>query len=580
MKHWQGIPESRRPLPPSRQQRTLARTGTTWVAVLLCLGLAIGCVDQEESVSVASSSAEAPLPPLSPNGGFTDVTLAAGIDFRHQLPDTGLRNVVDAMGSGAAFADLDGDDWLDLIVLGGPVSPETADGEAQGAGIRLYRNLRNGRFADITEASGIPSSGTGVAVAVADVDGDQDRDVLVVDRGRNRLYRNNGAAVFEEVTDQAGLGDPRFGIGAVFFDMEGDGDLDLYVTNYLEFDRTQAAYYAPTAFPGPRSYSAEADVLYRNRGDGSFEDISASSGIAEHRGRGMSLAATDIDDDGDADIFVANDVTANFLFLNEGGGRFSEGGLAAGVAMGGGGEETSAMATDVGDVDGDGQLDLAVSDTAFGALYRRVYPGFFVDEVMTSGIGPVSGQYVSWGQNLIDFDNDGDLDLFVVNGELHHVVGWEDLLLRNVGEGRYEDASLEGGPYFATRQVGRGSITGDYDNDGDVDLFVTNLDGAHVLLRNDSPDDASWITLDLVGRGARDPFGARIELDVGGKTMVAEARCPTAYLGQSDPRVHFGLGPGVEIVDEIRITWPDGAVKILTNVPTRRITTVREDERP
>jgi len=508
------------------------------------------------------------------------VTRAAGIHARHRLPAAGLGNVVDAMGSGAAFADLDGDDWLDLVVLGGPKSPQSTGGESKGAGILVYRNLRNGRFADITEASGIPSDGTGVAVAIADVDGDQDRDLFIVDRGRNRLYLNRGDAVFEEATDRAGLGDALFGIGAVFFDMEGDGDLDLYVANYLEFDPSQTAYFAPDGFPGPRSYSAAPDVLYRNQGAGSFEDVSSSSGIASLMGRGMSVAVLDVDDDGDADIFVANDVTANFLFLNNGEGGFSEGGLLAGVAIGGSGEETSAMATDVGDVDGDGQLDLAVSDTAFGALYQRVRPGFFVDQVMTSGIGPVSAQYVSWGQNLLDFDNDGDLDLFVANGGLHQVVGWEDLLLRNVGGGRYQDASLDGGPHFTTRQVSRSSITGDYDNDGDIDLFVTNLDGEHVLLRNDAADDASWITLDLVGRGARDPFGARVEVDAGGKTMVAEARCPTAYLGQSDPRVHFGLAAGVEIVEEIRIVWPAGGVHVLQDVPTRQIVVVREKESP
>jgi len=567
------------------ERRILAATKAMRIALVLCLSLLAGC-DNPGGVTGGSAGADssvavpAPLPPPSPDGGFTDVTLAAGIRARHRLPDSGLGNIVDAMGSGAAFADLDGDDWLDLVVLGGPRSPEPVGDEWKGAGIRLYRNLRNGRFADITEASGIPSEGTGVAVAIADVDGDRDRDVFIVDRGENRLYRNRGDAVFEDVTDRTGLGDPLFGIGAVFFDMEGDGDLDLYVINYLEFDPSQTAYYAPDGFPGPRSFNAEPDILYRNQGDGSYEDVSSSSGISSLRGRGMSVAVVDIDDDGDPDIFVANDVTANFLLLNEGGGRFSEVGLVTGVAMGASGEETSAMATDVGDVDGDGQLDLAVSDTAFGALYRRLYPGFFVDEAMISGIGPIAGQFVSWGQNLIDFDNDGDLDLFVANGGLHHVVGWEDLLLRNIGDGRYEDASREGGTHFATRQVGRSSIAGDYDNDGDIDLFITNLDGGHVLLRNDSADEASWITLDLVGRRARDPFGARIELDAGGKTMVAEARCPTAYLGQSDPRVHFGLGPGVEIVDEIRITWPSGSVQIVTDARARQIIIIREEERP
>ncbi|MGD8328828.1 MAG: CRTAC1 family protein [Acidobacteriota bacterium] len=526
----------------------------------------------------SSSGADLPLPPPSPDGAFTDVTLAAGIDARHRLPKSGLSNLVDAMGSGAAFGDLDGDGWLDLVVLGGPRSPDAADDGYVHAGVRVYRNLRNGRFVDITADSGIPPDSTGVAVAIADVDGDRLRDLLIVDRGPNRLYRNRGDAVFEDVTDAAGVGDPRFGIGAVFFDLEGDGDLDLYVTNYLEFDPSQTAFFAPNGFPGPRAYSASADVLYRNQGDGRFEDISVSSGVDALSGRGMSVAAIDVDDDHDPDIFVANDVTANFLLLNDGGEGFSEAGLTAGVAIGGSGEETSAMATDVGDVDGDGQLDLVVSDTAFGAYYRRVYPGFFVDDVMRAGIGPVSAQFVSWGQNLLDYDNDGDLDLFIANGGLHHLVGWEDLLLRNAGGGQFEDASLEGGEHFGARLVSRSSITADYDSDGDIDLFITNLDGGHVLLRNDAPPGLSWITLDLEGRRSRDAFGARIELDAGGRTRIAEARCPTAYLGQSDPRVHFGLGAGVDTVDEIRIVWPDGTKQTLTDVPARQILVIREQD--
>jgi hypothetical protein len=292
----------------------------------------------------------------------------------------------------------------------------------------------------------------------------------------------------------------------------------------------------------------------------------------------MSLAVSDFDDDGDTDVFVANDASGNFLLLNEGEGRFSEAGLLSGVAMGENGEQTSAMAAVVGDVDGDGQIDLAVSDTAFGALYLRTRPGLFADEVMPSGLGPLMGQYVSWGQNLLDFDNDGDLDMFVANADLHHLVGWEDLLLRNTGAGHFEDASMDGGAYFATRQVGRSSITGDYDNDGDIDLFVTTIQGRPFLLRNDLSRDPSWITLDLIGRRARDPFGARVVVHVGARTFVSESRCPSAYLGQSDPRIHFGLGEGVERVDRISIVWPDGTSRTLTDVPARQILRIEERE--
>jgi hypothetical protein len=236
------------------------------------------------------------------------------------------------------------------------------------------------------------------------------------------------------------------------------------------------------------------------------------------------------------------------------------------------------MSGDLGDVDLDGQLDLMVSDTAFGAFYRRIRPGFYSDEVMRAGIGTLVAQYTSWGQNLLDFDNDGDLDLFVVNGGLHHLVGWEDLLLRNDGTGRFADASKEGGGYFGTRQIGRVLISGDYDNDGDIDVFVMNLAGRHFLLRNDFATPASWITLDLVGDTARDPFGGRVTLQVGSRSYVAEHRCPSGYLSQSDPRIHFGLGSDVEKVDRIEVVWTDGSRTTLLDVPARQILRIEQGE--
>jgi len=540
-----------------------------------------GCRDAVEApesrVEAAASTAEnPPLPPLSRSGGFTDVAFAAGIRADHQLATSELGNIVDSVGSGAAFADLDGDGWLDLVVLGGPRSPQANDAQQSHAGLHIYRNLRNGRFEDITARSGIPADSTAVAVAIADIDGDGDRDLYLVDRGPNHLYRNRGEAVFDDITRHSGVGDTRFGVGAAFFDLEGDGDLDLYVTNYLEFDPRENAFYAPDGFPGPLAYPAESDVLYRNEGDGTFVDVSGASGVDEHAGRGMSLAVADFDGDLDTDIFVANDATENFLLLNDGRGRFVESGFDSGLAMGENGEQTSAMAVDVGDVDGDGQLDLVVSDISYGALYLQTAPGVFVDSAMQSGLGMLCGQYVSWGQNLLDFDHDGDLDLLVVNGGLKHLVGWEDLLLRNAGEGRFEDASKEGGAYFATRQVGRSSITGDYDNDGDVDLFVTTLGGRHFLLRNDFAESAGWITLDLVGDGARDAFGAKVKVVAGGRTFIAESRFSSAYLGQSDSRIHVGLGQGVEKVDRIQIDWPDGVSQTLTDVSIRQILQIRK----
>jgi hypothetical protein len=530
-----------------------------------------GAATVPEAVSSAPD-----LPDPAPDGGFTDVTLAAGITARHLLPGDDLDNIVDSLGAGAAFLDYDGDGWLDLILTGGPRSPIAGEATPH-AGLHLYRNLADGRFIDATLTAGLPPHATAVAVAVGDADGDGHPDIYLVDRGPNRLFLNQRDGTYVEASSTAGVGDARFGVGAVFFDMDGDGDQDIYLTNYLDFDPRQTAHFSPDAFPGPLAYTAQTDVVYSNRGDGTFEDVSQAAGVTGLAGRGMSLAAADFDDDGDTDIFVANDATVNFLLTNDGRGVFTEQGLLAGVAMGENGEQTATMSATVGDVDGDGQADLLVSDTSYGAFYRRIGPGRFRDDVMSSGLARLSGQYVSWGQTLLDFDNDGLLDLFVVNGGMHHLVGWEDSLLRNAGDGRFEDSSFAGGDYFADRQVGRCVISGDYDNDGDLDLFVTVNGGRPFLLRNDLPATSQWLVLDLKLRDGRAPLGADVTVLADGTHYRAEWRSPSTYLGQSDPRLHFGLGPAVDAVEQIEILWPGGRRQVVRDLPAGQVHEIRED---
>ncbi|MDH3628623.1 MAG: CRTAC1 family protein [Acidobacteriota bacterium] len=570
------------PSPPAsdrRLDRPPPRLSGIW---LLCLLLLAACsaetarVSTRDDLAGARKSESVSLPDPVAGGGFKDVTLGAGIRARHHAPTPDLTNIIDAVGGGAAFGDLDGDGWLDLVVASGPRSPDPDGAPDAHQGMRLYRNLGNGTFEDVTDRTGIPASTGAVAIAVGDVNGDGHRDLYLADRGPNRLFINRGDGSFDEASSASGVADPRFSVGAAFLDIEDDGDLDLYVANYLEFDPREDNFFAPDGYPGPLSYKAEGDTLYRNRGDGTFEDVTSSSGIGSVIGRGMSIATADFDRDGDTDIFVANDATANFLLLNDGSGLFSENGLVAGVAMGVNGEQTAAMAADVGDLDGDGLLDLAVSDTSYGAVYRQTPNGGFRDEVMGSGVGALSGQYVSWGQNLLDFDNDGRLDLFVANGGLHHLVGWEDLLMRNVGDFRFEDATEAGGSYFASRNIGRSSIVADYDNDGDMDLFVTSLNGHHVLLRNDIAGRDSWVMLDLVGRRSRDPFGAQVQMQIAGETLGGASRSRSAYLGQGDSRLHFGLGPEDRSIDRIRIDWPGGGSSVVSNVAPRQIVRIEE----
>ncbi len=512
-----------------------------------------------------------PPPPVARGPAFTEVTARAGIAHRHRLPAAGLTNIVDSNGGGAAFSDLDGDGWLELVVVGGPRSPQPGADPQRNGGLALYHNRRDGTFEDVTTRRGLPRDGSAVAVAVGDVDGDGDRDLYLVDDGDNRLYENTGGGRLVDVTARAGVGEPGCGVSAVFFDRDGDGDLDLYVANYVVFDRTRPEHFRASAYPGPLAYPPQADVLYDNRGDGTFSDVSAATGVAGMAGRGMSVTAADLDEDGDTDLYVLNDATPSFVFVNDGSGRFTESGLLSGLALGRSGEANAAMAIGVGDVDGDGRLDVTVSDDRAGTVYAHVHPGLYDDRAEQSGVAGLTREGVSWGHALLDFDRDGDLDLLTVNGGLNRAEPQRDVLLRNRGDGTFEDASPDGGPWFSSRHPGRGSALGDYDNDGDLDVVITHLDDAAALLRNDTPGDPGWLTLDLVGRHGRDAFGAVVTVEAGGRRQVAACRCGTTFLGQDDPRVHLGLGPGVDRVDRLQVRWPDGRELRLEGVRARQI---------
>ncbi|MHC4846092.1 MAG: CRTAC1 family protein, partial [Planctomycetota bacterium] len=301
------------------------------------------------------------------------------------------------------------------------------------------------------------------------------------------------------------------------------------------------------------------------------------SGIASAAGRGMSVLASDMDGDGNTDIFVANDASANMLWRNDGQGRFVDVAEPWGVAFGMNGDATAAMTADRGDCDGDGLADLVVTDTAYGSLYRAMGGGLHVDDVFPSGIAAISGQYVSWGGGLLDVDADADLDLLIVNGDLHRLTGWEDLLLRNDGAGRFSDAA-DASAYFDAKLMGRGAAFADYDNDGDVDVLITNLMDRPVLLRNDAQRDNHWLTVVLEGPpGNTAGFGAKVTVRADDLALTRELRCPTTYLGGSDPRLHFGLGARAR-VDSVEVRWPTGAVQVLEDVPADRFLLVRWPE--
>ncbi|MFC2075680.1 CRTAC1 family protein [candidate division KSB1 bacterium] len=518
---------------------------------------------------------------------FTEVAAQAGISFNHTFGDGEMSSILEATGSGCAFLDYDGDGFLDLYVVNGCFLPgisdpvEIADQTSRETN-KLFRNNGDGTFEDVTARAGIGDTGYGMGCLVGDYDNDGDPDIYVTNYGRNTLYRNNGDGSFRDITVAAGVGDESWGIGAAFLDFDNDGDLDLYLGNYLEFDPQYRLYYAADEFPGPLAYPGQADVLYRNNGDGTFSDITEAAGVS-NEGRAMGVTSADYDGDGWADIFVANDAMENFLFHNNGDGTFTELGLEAGVGFSENGDATSSMSGDFADFDGDGDLDLLVPDMTYGSLYVNRDGAGFQDMSFSLGLAIPCGQYVSWDGRFFDYDNDGDLDIYISNGDAHRLDTMEDLLLANdlsdgSGSGKFRDVGDEAGPVFRQKSVSRGVTVGDYDNDGDQDVFIVDLARPSRLLRNDGGNRGNWLQIMLRGAESnRDGIGAKVILKSGDLVRLTERISQRGYLGHNDPRLHFGLGER-DRVDEIEVRWPSGVVQKVKPKGINRLITIVEGE--
>jgi len=526
-------------------------------------------------VAVAADEPAAPLPV------FTDVTEQAGIRFKHSYGDHDVSNIVEGTGAGAIFFDYDGDGHLDIYFVNGAWT--TAINDNRGRTLQgklsnaLYRNDGDGTFTDVTVKAGVGDKSFGFGASSADYDGDGDPDLYVLNYGPNVLYRNNGDGTFTDVSAKSGLADSRWSLSAPWLDYDGDGDLDVYVANYLEYDDGKfRSYYAAAGYPGPLSYSGQPDALYRNNGDGTFTDVTKEAGLFNPDGRAMSAAAADINNDGRLDIFVANDAMENYYYQNTGKGGFENKALVLGLAFGEHGQGVSSMGPSVGDVNGDGLLDIYVPDMGYGSLLVN-RKKFFEDRITTSGLAVMCGQYTGWGGILFDYDNDTDLDLFVTNGNAHHEYTEEDVLASNDGKGVFTDVASKSGSYFSEKHVGRGSTWADYDNDGDIDILIVNLNDKAILLRNDGGNSNNWLQIrPMLPGGEIDAVGTRITVATGSLRQIRDSVTVMGYLSQGDPRAHFGLGKASK-ADWVEIRWPDGSVQRMENVSANQALTVEKE---
>ncbi len=526
------------------------------------------------------------LSPALPSSGkgveFAEVTEKAGIHFVHSFGDRSFSNLVEAVGSGATFFDFDQDGWLDIYLASGKWAEGVSEGPSSGdePSNRLYRNLGNGTFQDVTRQAGVGAERSfNTGIAVGDYNNDGFPDLYVCGFGRSILFSNRGNGTFADRSEYAGVENPdRFAVAASWLDFDRDGYLDLYVSNYIEFDPDYDQYYAPDGFPGPLAYEPQPDTLFRNRGDGTFEDVGERTGVSSFAGRGMSVGAVDYDRDGFQDIYVTNDATENFLFHNDAGRGFSQRALESGVGFNGMGDSTASMGVDFADYDGDGAIDFFVSDSSISSLYRNLGNGEFEDQIIEAGLAHSGAQFVGWGAFFFDYDNDGDSDILVVNSDLSRLFGQEDQVFENLGDGRFSDSSSLLGEHFRRALLGRGACYGDYDNDGDLDVLILNVGSPAILLRNDGGNQNGWLRVHLTGtRSHRDAFGAIVHIWTGDGQQIALKKSSSGYLSQNEPQVHFGIGSNAS-VERLEVTWPSGIRQTLEELVANQTISLQEPE--
>jgi hypothetical protein len=520
---------------------------------------------------------------------FVDVTETAGIRFTHENGAFGKKYLPETMGSGCAFFDFDSDGDQDILLVNGTSWPGAPAGRP--ATSALYRNRGNGTFEDVTRGSGFDRAIYGMGVAISDYDADGDPDVYLTALGPNVLFRNDGGGKFTDVTTAAGVGDADFGSSATWLDYDEDADLDLFLLNYVPWSRETDIYCSldgkTKSYCTPESYQGASPVLYRNEGKGKFTDVSRESGLHNPRGKGLGVAVFDFDEDGHLDLAVANDTQPNNLYKNKGNGTFEDVGVLAGIAFSESGVARGAMGIDAGDYDGSGRQSLLIGNFSneMISLYHNEGRGFFIDAAPVSEVGRASLLTLAFGAFFFDFDLDGLLDIFVANGHVENDIqavqqrvtyAQPPHLFRNLGQSRFRDVAKEVGPELGRPVVARGAAYGDIDGDGDLDLLMTTNGGKAYLYRNDLAAPASWVGFRLRGTSSnRDGIGARIRLTAGGETQTSTVKSATGYLSQNQLPVVFGLGKSAAI-DRVEILWPSGRTQAVSNPAPGRIHVVEE----